>query len=98
MVIDQELREDVDKFLSKVKSEIIAPDLDDKEKPLEDNSDALITKDDQLHNVSSNTGIKGRVQSKRIGVLYTQVLILTVLVLSVSHFHMLTTQAHLFAH
>ena len=75
MVIDQELREDVDKFLSKVKSEITAPELDDKEKPLEDNSDALITKDDQLNNVSSNTGIKGRVQSKRIGVLYTQVLI-----------------------
>ena len=75
MVIDQELREDVDKFLSKVKSEIIAPEFDDKEKPSEDNSDALITKDDQLNNVSSNTGIKGRVQSKRIGVLYTQVLI-----------------------
>jgi len=64
MVIDQELREDVDKFLSKVKSEITAPELDDKEKPLDDNSDALITKDD--HNVSSNTEPKHDIKEDTI--------------------------------
>jgi len=55
MVIDQELREDVDKFLCRVKSNMTEPLLDNNKKQSEVYSSDLITKDEQHDNYASNS-------------------------------------------
>jgi len=56
MIIDQELRDDVDKFLCRVKSDMPVLVLDDNKKQPEVYSGDLITKDEQHDNYASNSG------------------------------------------
>jgi len=55
MIIDQELREDVDKFLCRVKSDMPVLVLDDDKKQSEVYSGDLITNDEQHDNYASNS-------------------------------------------
>jgi len=58
MIIDQELRDDVDKFLCRVKSDMPVLVLDDNKKQPEVYSGDLITKDEQHDNYASNSAEK----------------------------------------